>query len=515
MTPRLISFILKEDTQRTEGLSALFFCTLQRRIPPIAILIPVIVGAVIGYITNYLAIRMLFRPLHPVYLFGKKLPFTPGLIPKERDRLAQRTGVAVKEYLLTEEAVLSHLESTALLPKLTEQTEAFLEKAKQNETPVGVLLSRHTKISRETVSRYLQEQVVKSRFFGWADTETAQRRLHMWMRDWIQPSQDQLIDTAFDAILAEWTNYASKPETAEQLRDMLVTWLADKQDDTVENVLPEPVLLSALSQYNDQEDRIIAIIKKTLQTTQVQASLKAAIADTVDTQLNRTLRVFMRPESIASRAVQAIEGYIESEQSTELIRENLRAAVQSLLQAKVSDLTVHFTEENLAKWTQELLQGSVVLLGKEEKSALLRRFLYQKEGGIQEPVIAVLAHTVAKTLNGQTEAQVREWTDKIAEALLQIPVNRVLEFAGDDMPKKVSRGISEAVKQYLPLLVRAGVERFGVETLVEEQIKKFEVQKLEEIILEVANRELQAITNLGALLGALIGLIQPLLQNLY
>ena len=43
-----------------------------------------LVGAIIGLITNGIAIKMIFRPLYAKYLWGWKLPFTPGLIPKEK-----------------------------------------------------------------------------------------------------------------------------------------------------------------------------------------------------------------------------------------------------------------------------------------------------------------------------------------------------------------------------------------------------------------------------------------------
>ena len=52
-------------------------------------LIGPISGGIIGYFTNWLAIKMMFRPQQPKYLFGVKLPFTPGLIPKEHGRIAE------------------------------------------------------------------------------------------------------------------------------------------------------------------------------------------------------------------------------------------------------------------------------------------------------------------------------------------------------------------------------------------------------------------------------------------
>ena len=62
-----------------------------------------LIGAVIGYCTNYIAVKMLFRPLHPVKVGNWTLPFTPGIIPRGKARLAKALGNAVGEHLLTKE----------------------------------------------------------------------------------------------------------------------------------------------------------------------------------------------------------------------------------------------------------------------------------------------------------------------------------------------------------------------------------------------------------------------------
>ena len=64
-----------------------------------------IVGAVIGYFTNYLAVKMLFHPYNPVYIGKCKLPFTPGIIPKRKEALAKTIGDAVANHLLTDEDI--------------------------------------------------------------------------------------------------------------------------------------------------------------------------------------------------------------------------------------------------------------------------------------------------------------------------------------------------------------------------------------------------------------------------
>lgn len=67
------------------------------------ILFMVVVGAVVGGATNYIAIRMLFRPYKPLHIGPWRLPFTPGLIPKRREEIARHIGNTVSDYLLTPE----------------------------------------------------------------------------------------------------------------------------------------------------------------------------------------------------------------------------------------------------------------------------------------------------------------------------------------------------------------------------------------------------------------------------
>ena len=69
------------------------------------IILTLIISACIGYATNFIAVKMLFRPLKPVFIKGKQLPFTPGIIPKGKPRLAKALGNAVSSILLTDEDI--------------------------------------------------------------------------------------------------------------------------------------------------------------------------------------------------------------------------------------------------------------------------------------------------------------------------------------------------------------------------------------------------------------------------
>ena len=63
--------------------------------------VPPIAGSIIGYFTNDIAIKMLFRPYRAIYLGKRKLPFTPGLIPSNQERLAQKVSDTIMGSLLT------------------------------------------------------------------------------------------------------------------------------------------------------------------------------------------------------------------------------------------------------------------------------------------------------------------------------------------------------------------------------------------------------------------------------
>jgi uncharacterized membrane protein YheB (UPF0754 family) len=64
---------------------------------------PPILGGVIGYFTNDIAIKMLFRPYRAIYIGGRRIPFTPGLIPRNQERLAKNISNTIMRSLLTPE----------------------------------------------------------------------------------------------------------------------------------------------------------------------------------------------------------------------------------------------------------------------------------------------------------------------------------------------------------------------------------------------------------------------------
>lgn len=100
-----------------------------------------LVGAVIGYITNDIAIRMLFRPHQPKFVFGIRIPFTPGIIPKEKGRIAEALGNSISTNLMNQEVLEKNLLSDDMIEKLERGIDEFFTAQKGNQETVHQFLS--------------------------------------------------------------------------------------------------------------------------------------------------------------------------------------------------------------------------------------------------------------------------------------------------------------------------------------------------------------------------------------
>ena len=109
------------------------------------------IGAVIGYITNDIAIRMLFRPHTAKYILGVQVPFTPGIIPKEKGRIATSIGAAISANLMNKEVLEKNLLSDEMIDKIQGAIDNFFEIQKNNQETLKQFLSHY--LSEDEVSR--------------------------------------------------------------------------------------------------------------------------------------------------------------------------------------------------------------------------------------------------------------------------------------------------------------------------------------------------------------------------
>lgn len=78
----------------------------------------------------------------------------------------------------------------------------------------------------------------------------------------------------------------------------------------------------------------------------------------------------------------------------------------------------------------------------------------------------------------------------------------------DDLRASMTKGILDNKQEILDKLQVTIEEHLDIEDLVRQKVEAFPVQELERMVLRVASTELRTIELLGAVLGAIIGLLQ-------
>ena len=105
-----------------------------------------VIGGIIGYSTNWIAVKMLFRPLKPIRIGKFTIPFTPGIIPRNKGRIAKSIGVAISDNLLTEETLQKYLLSEEMKQKIQKKIIETLNSIAENEMT-----------SKDLISNYIEE----------------------------------------------------------------------------------------------------------------------------------------------------------------------------------------------------------------------------------------------------------------------------------------------------------------------------------------------------------------------
>jgi len=106
-----------------------------------AVLSVPVIAALIGYITNYIAVRMLFRPHKPVRLFGVTFQ---GLVPRRQKEIAASLGSMIERDLFSQADIHAALSGSETAEEATafmsEQIDAFAQKIGAQNPMVGMFL---------------------------------------------------------------------------------------------------------------------------------------------------------------------------------------------------------------------------------------------------------------------------------------------------------------------------------------------------------------------------------------
>lgn len=139
-----------------------------------------LLGGLIGYITNDIAIRMLFRPHKAKYLFGIHIPFTPGIIPKEKGRIAEAIGGVISENLMNNEVLEKYLLSDEMIGKVRSAVEEFISTQQQNQESVARFLGHYlSKDEIDSIAQNINQSITKQTYEKLADSSVGDKVAHI------------------------------------------------------------------------------------------------------------------------------------------------------------------------------------------------------------------------------------------------------------------------------------------------------------------------------------------------
>ncbi len=215
-----------------------------------------LIGAAIGFITNGIAIRMLFRPWKPVYIGKFKVPFTPGLIPKEQPRIAKAIAKVIGNNLLDNKTIEATLLSDEMKSKLMDAVDNFLENLSSKQITLSEFLSEKGFIEiidekeavlKDSVADFIAKKLVSSNVSS-SMIDFASEELVKNANPVIAGIASKAIGSARDSIIKKIDTMISEkaPDILSELIDKEYTHLKDK---TINECID--VLLSKVPDYHE------------------------------------------------------------------------------------------------------------------------------------------------------------------------------------------------------------------------------------------------------------------------
>ncbi|MDY6782127.1 MAG: DUF445 family protein [Cyanobacteriota bacterium] len=396
------------------------------------ILIPPLAGGIIGYFTNDIAIKMLFRPYKAIYLGKRRLPFTPGLIPRNQERLAKRISDTIMGSLLTP-GELQNLARRLLEPKRVRSAILWLL-----QLAIGQLEG-----NKEQRTAKILAEVLRDLF-----AESLPRLLKVWSRR--EDFLEEQIDQIFDRVLLEF-----------KLSDVQAKKLSDWLLGTV--LPPDTLRLLIIDFLSDRNIQVIdeGFREKTSGTYWVVANLFG-----LRNSLTRLRAFCLDEKEIANARLQELILSLE-------IRDRLRAWMQSL---SLQNLPVS-TVRQLRKTIGDTVRA------------------YIKESGVQ--LLQELGHSI-------------DW-NKISAILINrlrnsTAVSSSLEMASEELALVLERYLEQEIEN----LVAQVIPILSLDRVIAERVKATTPEQLEVATQGIVKNELQAIVNLGGILGFTIGVFQTI-----
>ncbi len=484
-------------------------------------------GAFIGYLTNKIAIRMLFRPLRPWYVLGRRLPLTPGIIPSRRHELAASIGDMVDRRLLTSEEIGRALSREGFQEHLGDLIARRLDSFFQEDLPApGAIFPLEGTVFQALqagLGRELEEAICRFLAGGQAEEYLAR---------WLQAAEDQSGAGEGAALrrlgrfLLELLLNGSEARMAAALRQMLSQ--AGAAGRSLRDCLPEALVLRLHALIDKQTPLILERVGRQLLSAELRPTLLAALLGAVH-QLLESLgpmgamaRGFFEEDTFSRR----INDYLNTHSdkiSAWLAGPELRQGASRVLRESADTLLDRPVAELLATMEPAQVDALCAVLGERFVAAL------QSEA-VAEPLALALGEMLQGVLAAASEGR-----QGLGSALVQSPQGRafvgaaVAAFVEKLLTRPLGRldaWLPKAVQSLMATHLLHVVNRFflqelpgvmqalNLRELVKDKVDSLDLLQLERLLLDIMEEQFRYINLFGALLGFLIGLVNLLFFRL-
>ncbi len=518
-------------------------------------LIPLI-SSLVGYVTNWVAIKMLFRPLKEKRIFGIRIPFTPGLIPRKRMELAQSIGRSVAEHLVTRESVAQRIEDDQVKAKIELLVYDWTHKLINRD--LGSLDSLILEDFRAEWEEFLEN--LPSRINHWIYRILKSKQLKNLIRNHIRGKLEELaeapinetvprklLDEIPSAITASIKSFTEGKEVEDKIEDFVNRKVEDilEEDKKLDAYIPEDLKVAIYGKLEDLLPFILNRLVGVLEDEQVRKRIKIYLYDLVDKLIEDTFdensvwdqlklglmeSLVMSTEEIklnidkgVDEGIPQVTQVIKQPEVKQRIYESLVASVDSFLEKKVSELnlkdeTVDKVKENSAAAILGLLRSKIARV--HLSSFLAQKLMrYSKKSpqeimpkltqrGLEEIPERVTEYLLSFLWGKSTRQDISDLISGQLQKLAHKPIGKISDYIPDSF---VEKGRQKATHYLIELLKRETpkiVEAINISDMVSEKVEEFSPRNMERLVLGVTGNQLKAITWFGAILGFLIGIIQ-------
>ncbi|HAT4351347.1 DUF445 domain-containing protein [Clostridium perfringens] len=494
-------------------------------------IIGALIGAVIGYITNWLAIKMLFRPREAKYIFGMKLPFTPGLIPKEKSRIANKVGETVGTHLLNSDSLSKALKDDKIKAKFNEVAKEKINQIINSNSTLENSLKNTLGEIYYALKGNMIDNIAKT-ILESIQEEEFKNKVKFYIVDSIKERLNKKPEKIIDFINSnKFREVIINTLEEEKTRDIIGKALLKevktlgKEDLTIEEVIPENIKPYIEEYVKSQKDTLVDIIKNLLRDDEVSHKIKSAINDNIPSIVS----MFLSGDVIYGKLVSLVDKSLSEEENKEYICDAALAFVHESMKKKVSDVINNVGEEKLEVISDALGDKISKKLNTEENIDSIISKLNCKISSFNnyEEIIKVLFNDYENILidnidsmisqivnNNQLSGEISKIIEKVFDKFLQNSLNDIC-YNKQNLENSIMSILDNLYNDFVENKSAKVLEIVDISSIVEEQINAFEVDYAEEIIIGIANKELKAITWLGALLGGILGILSPLLSTIY